>query len=222
MGFITLEDLKSPKKLGILICIIGGIQFIVVTLIAMFFYPGGYNFFFNYFSTLGVTVTSPTHTLPNVPNVISFIMFFMAIIIAGIVIIPFFIIIRTLFKDEKKMNIIAWIGSIVGIISAPFLMGVAIFPGNLFPGPTGLHSISAKSFFIIFALAIIIYSVAILLNKNYPNGYAIFSMIIAVVAIAYAIIPMGILDAFMQKMVVYSFIFWTLIQSLKVLKIVET
>ena len=222
MGLITLEDLKSPKKLGVFISIIGATQFIVITLIAMFYYPGGYNFFFNYFSTLGLTMTSPTHTLPNAPNVISFVMFFIAIIIAAISIIPFFLIIRTLFKDEKKTNIIAWAGSIVGIVSSPFLMGVAIFPANLYTGKTGLHALSAQYFFIIFAVAIIVYSIAILLNKDYPNGYAIFSIIIAIMAILYAVIDMGILDAFMQKMVVYSFITWVLIQALKVWQIVET
>ena len=227
MGIISLEDLKSPKKLGIFIVIVGGIQFIIVTVIAMFFYPGGYSFIFNYFSALGRTMTAATHTLPNTPNPISSVMFFIAIMIAAISIIPFFIIIRTLFKDEKRTNIIAWTGSIAGLAASPFLMGVALFPSDLFPGGTGLHGISALFFFLMFAIAIIIYSIAILLKDDYQNGYAIFGLVLAVFAILYAVkmfdfIGLGVIDALMQKSVVYSFIVWALIQGIKVWQVVET
>lgn len=227
MNLINLEELKSPKKLGIFIVIVGGLQFIVVTIIAMFFYPGGYNFFFNYFSALGRTTTAATHTLPNAPNVISFVMFFTAIIIVAISIIPFFLIIRILFKDQKNTNVIAWVGSIAGLASSPFLMGVAIFPSDLFPGGTGLHSLSAQFFFIMFAVAIVIYSIAIFLNDEYQNGYAIFGVVLAIFAIFYAIkifqiLGLGFLDAIMQKTVVYSFIVWAMIQSIKVWQVIET
>ena len=221
MGLIALEDLKSPKKLGVFITIIAAIQFIVVTIIAMFFYPGGYHFFFDYFSTLGRTMTAADHTLPNYPNPISSVMFFIAVVIAGVAIIPFALIIRTLFTEDKKTNIIATAGSIVACVSAPFLIGVALFPSDLYPGRNNLHGISAQGFFIIFAVAIIIYTIAILLNSKYPNWLAVFSIIIAVMAILYAAIDMGIIDAFMQKMVVYSFITWVLINAIKVWQIVE-
>ena len=225
MGLLTVEDLKNPKKLGVFFTIIAAIAFIGGTFIAMFFYPGGYNFFFNYFSHLGLTRTTATHPVPNAPNVISFYIFYVVVIITGIAVIPFSLVIRTLFTEDKKTNIIATIGSIVAIASSPFLMGVAIFPGDLFPsvgGVKGLHAICAQNFFLIFAVAIMIYAVAIVLHKEYANGYAIYSIALAVLAILYALIDMAMLDAFMQKMVVYLFISWVLINGIKVWNMVET
>ncbi len=187
----------------------------------MFFYPGGYNFFLNYFSALGRTTTAADHSLPNTPNPISSVMFTTTIIITGIALVFFWIGIVNLFSEKKITKILSLSGTAIGLISSPFLIGVGIFPGDLFPGPTGLHTISASVFFLLFAIAIILYSIAIFFKEDYPNGYAIIGLIFASLVILYVIDIFALIAPLAQKIIVYSFISWSLLQASKAWKIIE-
>ena len=57
MTRFTFESLKSWKRVACLIAVIGTLQMIILTLIAMILYPDGYSFSDHYFSHLGLTHT---------------------------------------------------------------------------------------------------------------------------------------------------------------------
>ncbi len=83
----------------------------------MFFYPGGYRFWFDHFSTLGLINTHSSSPIPGIPNKISFIMFVVTIIITGIALIPLWLILPSFFREKKDLKILSWTASSLGIIS---------------------------------------------------------------------------------------------------------
>jgi len=190
--------------------VLGGFQFIVVTFIAMLFYPDGYSFTENYFSHLGTTVT-----LRGKPNNVSSFLFLIACVITGAILIPFWIVITTLFSDKKITKYMSLLGSTMGVVSSPFLMGIAIFPGDT---QYELHLLSTRAFFLLFAFAIVVYSVAILLNRNYQNFYAYIGIFFFIIIVLFIFRFFASIGAIMQKIIVYSFISWSAIQIVKVWK----
>ncbi len=215
--FISLEDLKDKKHALIFLSGIGAISFIILTFIAMLFYPRPYNFFTDHFSMLGLINANPSFFgrippgLP-LPNPISSILFMSALTITAVATVPFWIIITSLFEENRNTKILSRFGSIVGLISSPLLIGIA-FPADVY---LEIHSISTMWFFLLFAVAIMIYTIAIFLNENYPNEYAIFGVIVVAVAILYVFIPFTPLNAMHQKIAVYLFIAWPLLQAKKI------
>lgn len=214
VDFISADDLKGWKRILLVITLMGGIQFLIVTILAMFFYPRPYNFFFDWFSSLGFVNANLTFKgAPFLFNGVSMVMFIVAILIVGVAIIPFFIVYQTRFKERTLTKILSRIGSTLGVVSGPFLMAVA-YPADVFP--LG-HTVGAMGFFLIFAFTIITFSIAIFFNKEYSNLYAVVGIIVAVNAILYIFLPdlipqLFIINAFHQKITVYSFVVWALIQ----------
>ncbi len=209
--FLSLENLKSWKRVCCLIAVIGGLQYMIVTIIAMLFYPDGYSFTGNNFSHLGMSVT-----VSGKPNPISSVLFLIACVIAGAVIIPFWIVITTLFSDTKTTRYISLIGSIFGVISGPCLMGVGIFPGDR---QYDAHLFVTRAFFLFFALAIVVYSLAILLERDYQNFYAFLGIGFFLVIVLHVLRFFISIGPLMQKIIVYCFIIWAAIQIIKVWKV---
>ena len=209
IGNFDLNQLKSWRRISCLFTVIGIILFIILTIIAMFTYPVPYSFAGHHFSTLGVTHTD----LGGFPNPVSMALFITALTIVAILLIPFWVIIRELFLNVEKGKISATIGSFFGICCSPLIMGVAIFPADVASFP---HSFSANGFFLSFALAIVLYSVAILMNQNYPNFYSYLGIGISIMVVLYVFNVFAFADALFQKICVYSFIIWAMIQIIKV------
>ena len=212
---IKKEYLKSWKHLSCIIALIGGIQFIVVTIVAMFFYPDGYSFTEDYFSFLGTTVNVRTYS----QNTISRILFVIACVVAGASLIPFWIVITTLFKDKEITRYLSYFGSLLGIIASPLIMGVGIFPGDKM---YDIHNFAARYFFLLFAIAILIYSIAILFNENYQNFYAFIGFGFSVLIVLYIMRVFIQIGPLMQKIIVYGFIIWATLQVLKIWKRIES
>ena len=209
VGFITKEDLKDWKRLSCLIGWFSAIQFIVVTLIAMLFFPGGYNFSGHYFSHLGLT------QVMGVPNPISRALFVIAGVLAGVGLIPFWIVMTTLFTKPLIARIISMIGSICGLISSPFLMALVIYPGDTYGFE---HMISTMIFFLLFAASIFIYSIAMLFKKDYPKIYPLIGVIFSIVIVMFMYGFFAAINVAMQKIVVYCFCLWTAFQGTRVWK----
>jgi hypothetical membrane protein len=209
---LTLEVLKSWKRVSCIITILGGFQFILLTFIAMIFYPGGYSFTENYFSNLGTTVTET-----GSPNNISRILFLIACVVVGASLIPFWTVLTTLFSKSKLTYCISLFGSSVGIASALCLMGVGIFAEDT---QNFLHSTSARMFFICIMIAILTYSFVILLNSEYPNIYSFLGVAFSISSILFLYIfrYSTQLSVVMQKIIVYGFCFWAVLQILRVWK----
>ena len=108
-------------------------------------------------------------------------------------------------------------GSIAGIISSPLLIALAIY-GYDYHGPE--HSFTTLWFFVLFAIAIMIYSIAINLNKNYPKYKiaAIISLLFSILNILFIVRVFSIINVIMQKIIVYGFISWTIFQVILIWK----
>jgi len=174
------------RKISYILSIIGCVQFVLLTSIAMLFYKGGtyidpsplgYIFWQNYFSDLGRTVA---HS--GIPNTTSFVLFTIALSLWGITQIPFYITFPILFKNYPNLRKICISGSILGIISGISYVGIAFTPSDI----TGsFHDLFVVIGFSFVFFSIILYSIVIFKNDNYPNFYAIILTISAFILSVY-------------------------------------
>ena len=216
---------SSWQKKAFPLVAVGSVQFVVLTLVAMLFYPGGtitdpatrgYSFFTNFFSELGLT---RTHS--GGPNTISFILFFVASTLAGAGLALFFVAFRSFFVQSTASKVLSAIGSLFGVISGICFIGVAWAPANLQPA---LHGQFVMWAFQAFPVAVILYAVAILLHKSYPKRFAAVFLAFAALLVLYVVLmmrgpgfatPQGLMiQATGQKAIVYASIVTTFIQSL--------
>jgi len=212
---LKLDALKSWKRLSCIIATLGGLQFIIITIIAaIFFYPDGYSITKDYISYLGTTVNVRT----GANNIISSILFAVTCVVVGLSLIFFWIVMTTIFDDDIITQIFSYIGSLLGFISSPLIMGVGIFPANTHYFE---HAISATYFFLSFAGAMFFYSIAILLKKDYNNIYALVGFIFSII-VGLIILRIFIqYNPIMQKIIVYGYILWAGLQITKIWKIID-
>lgn len=212
--FLKLEDLKSWKRVACLIPVIGALQFIIITIIAMIFYSGGYIFFDYTFSYLGTTIAEN-----GTDNTISRVLFIIACTITAISLNPFWVVMPTLFSEKNLTKYLSILGSICGVVSSPFLFLLAIIPGDIdFDG----HILATNIFFLLFAAAILIYSITIFLNEDYQNIYGIVGIAFSILIVLYPLVfrKIDLIRALMQKIIVYGFVIWVIYQNTKVWKVV--
>jgi hypothetical protein len=213
MTGLNLESIKSWKRLGCLITLIGGLQMLILTTIAMIVYPGGYDFSSQYFSHLGLSKSTN-----GSPNTISQALFMVGLIGAGIGLIPFWIIIPTLFSELKYVNYVAYLGSFIGIFTSPLLIGVAVFPGDT---QGALHGFCARYLFLTFSAAIFLYSIAIFFNRNYENIYGFVGIVFSVIIIMFIFRFFAFINPIMQKTIIYGFCLWSLYQISQIWKTIS-
>ncbi len=212
IDFLKLEELKNWKRLGCLLAVIGAVQFMVLSSVAMIFYPGGYSIMDNYLSHLGqIEVAGESNT-------ISYVLWVVATVVAGLILIPFWIVLRTLFTKTRG-NRISLIGTSLGVVSGPFLIGIGIFSMSTHASAHGLATIV---FFLLFAAAIAVYSVAILFNEEYPNMYSFVGVVFSILIVLFVGGAFAAIDVLMQKIIVYGFVVWVLFQVTKVWPAVGT
>jgi hypothetical membrane protein len=209
---------RNWRQYVFLATIVGCIQFVLLTFIAMLFYPGGthdepnakgYSFFNNFFSDLGLTVSPSGET-----NTVSFILFILSLTLAGLAIILFFITSTDLFKNTPGRTP-SLLGSIVGVFSGLSYIGIAFTPADLYLEWHGNFVLLAFSSFL---LVVILYTIAIYLNKGYPNRYAYVYLVFAVLLAIYLWLlfagPNDIrIQATGQKAIVYAEIICMFIQA---------
>lgn len=206
------------------------VQFVVLTAVAMLFYPGGthtdpttsgYSFFRNFFSDLGLT-----RTHGGWPNTVSATLFFIALTLAGSGLVLFFVAFPRFFAGSPLSKALSWLGSAFGVIAGLCFVGVAFTPANLYLSAHGQFVLRA---FQAFPLAVIFYVAAILCQRNYPRRYALVFAVFAVLLIAYLLLltrgpssrtPAGlVIQATGQKVIVYASVISILIQSLGALEV---
>jgi hypothetical membrane protein len=119
-----------------LVVFIGCGLFVLLTVIARLMYPGGlytgeltshYDFFRNFFSDLGRIALEN-----GKPNTASAILFCLALSIAGVGLVFFFVAFRNFFKGSRAGNILSLLGTIAGIASGLCFVGIAFAPYDLF------------------------------------------------------------------------------------------
>jgi hypothetical protein len=198
--------------------------FVLLTVAAMFTYPGGnylgeltrgYDFFRNFFSDLGrITVAG------NRSNIVSAVLFFFALSIAGIGLIFFFIAFRQFFQHDRIGQRWSLFGSIIGVASGLCFVGIACAPYDLF---LDIHYQLVFWAFRTFLFAVGIYAYVIFRQNQYPRQYGWVFIAFTVFLAAYlgllefgpkATTPTGlIIQATGQKIIVYVSIISVMAQS---------
>jgi uncharacterized YccA/Bax inhibitor family protein len=174
---------------------------------AALFYPGGYDYFGYYFSDLGAV-----EARNGEPNSISRSLFSVALTIIALSLIPFWLIIHRLFRESAVERVLSILGSALGLLSSPFAIGVGLFPIDT---QLETHFIVTLILVLLFASASLLYSIAIILNQNYPNYLGLMAFILLAVSVASFATSLSdpSLGAFLQKIVAYGYFVWTLIPT---------
>jgi len=196
---------SSVGRLACLVAVFGVVQFLLLTFLAAFFYPGGYDYFGYYFSDLGAVIARNGE-----PNPISAILFSVALTIVAIALIPFWLILRSIFKESRLGGVLSTLGSMLGLTSSPFIIGVALFPIDT---QLDTHILATLIFFSLFVLSTIFYSIAIILNKNHSNYFGLVGIVLFVVSLAIFVDPLAPHVAFLQTIVTYGYFIWVLLQT---------
>ena len=102
----------------------------------------------------------------------------------GALLIPYFLAIPKIFNGQKEARWFCIAGSIAGFFLGIMLIGASLTPADLF---LDIHlTFGMLAFFVGLPLAIL-FSVAILTNKEYPNSYAIIYAVLGIVLFAFII-----------------------------------
>ncbi|MFX1444962.1 MAG: hypothetical protein ACFFHV_16240 [Promethearchaeota archaeon] len=216
--------LKNWREIAYLLASIACIQTIILTIIAMFFYAGGtvrdptypgYSFWGNYFSDLGRTVAFSGRS-----NLISMVIFTIALCIMVPLSIPFFVAIPHFFREQRDEKRLSILGSIFGIVSALLMLGVAFTPWDLYEEA---HNLFARTSFIASFIMALLFTITILKNNVYPNRYAFvyiaflifmgIHLVLIFFVVDYTTEESYVIYASTQKIMVYSFFVCFLIQS---------
>ncbi len=204
--------------------IVGSALFVMLTLIAMFFYPGGslsgqqtagYSFFKNFFSELGFTVTSSGQ-----PNQVSAALFFIALSMAGSGLALFSLAFPQFFWNSTTGKILSVLGSIFGVLSGVCFVGVAFAPANLY---LEVHKNFVLWAFRLFPAAAFFYAIAIFRQPGYPKQYGWIFVAFGILLVLYILLlekgpeadtAQGLItQATGQKIIVYASLISIMIQS---------
>jgi hypothetical membrane protein len=217
---------KTANRRGrlFLLAMAGCLQFVLLSTVAMFLYPGAtytdntttaYSFTQNFFSDLGRTAAHDGD-----PNAVSMVLFIIALSVAGLSLILFFLTVPPHFAENRTARWLSIAGSIVGVISGIGFIGIAAVPSDV---NLTLHTDFVYVAFTGFLLVVFLYSAAILKSRTYPRAYAYAYFAYAVVLAVYLVVLFSgpdietdgglVIQAVGQKIVVYTGIICVVIQS---------
>ena len=198
--------------------------FVLLTVAAMFAYPGGtftdpttvgYDFFRNFFSDLG-RVAAPN----GQSNTVSMILFLTALVLTGVGLILFFIAFRSFFANDGAGTLLSLLGTVIGVASGMCFVGIALVPYDLF---FDVHYQLVFWAFRTFLIAVGIYAVVIFWQKDYPRKYGWIFVAFAIFLAGYILLlefgPEAtssaglIIQATGQKVIVYVSIISVMAQS---------
>ncbi len=185
------------------IVLYGVFQFFLLTFLAAFLYPGGYDYLNYYFSDLGAVIARNDEV-----NTASSILFFIALTTVSITLVPFWLGLLKFFDQSKAERISSILGSALGLICSPLLLGVALFPLDI---QLEIHFVFVIAQFSIFSFAVLLYSIALLLSRRYPYLHGLFGLIVLSIGVTLIFDPIGQYAALLQKIVVYSYFFWVIV-----------
>lgn len=223
--------IQNWRDFSFLLVIIGIVQYLTLTTIAMFFYPGGnivnpnaqrYSFFTNFISDLG-----RTKSISGKSNITALILYTIAGIFFSISLIIFVIALRDIFKDDEKTKRISNFIMILGIISAIFMVLGYLTPWDIY-GST--HVFCGLVFTATGVLTLLLYAIAILFKKQYSNKMAFLLLFVFSFAVINLLIitflkynansyESLVFQVTLQKFTMYSFIFSFLIQGFYTFKL---
>ena len=151
--------------------------------LAMVLYPGGtlidedaegYSFFENFYSDLGMA-----QTYGGEPNTLSLLLFASVNVLNGIALVFFSVIMPSYFTATRLERFSSRVGSICGVLAGVSSVGSVVTPWDLC---LSAHLVFTFATSALFLLAFVFYSVAMLKNRGYPNGYvAVFAVYLVII-----------------------------------------
>jgi hypothetical membrane protein len=197
------------------ILVFGGIQYLVLSTIAMALYPGGtkynnltigYLFWNNMLSDMGRTVA---HN--GTSNLVSCALFIMTMCLLAFAFVPFYVELTKQFTSTQRCMKYARVAGLLGIITGSLLALSASFPQDLFPQ---LHLRLAQASFVALAPSMIVYWWLVRGNRGFPRPCAPALLAFAIIILAGIMVTIasgtGIdavtvtVQATTQKVMVYS------------------
>lgn len=227
-----LNTIKA-RSLGFLASIFGCCQFIILTTIAMFVYPGGssnnptasnYQFFDNFFSDLGLV-----QAINGGDNLASQILFTIALTIVGITLIFYFLSMPSFFPSKKVTKWLSIVASINGSISAIAYIGIGFTPADLY---IDLHMTFVYFGFTSLLLTTILFTIVIFLSKAFPNFYGWLYLVFSLTQFLYLVILYAgailfspsmnhLMQVIGQKVIVYTEILCFAVQSFGAWRVIK-
>ena len=205
---------RSIGRLACLVTVLGVGQFLILTFFAALLYPGGYDYLGYYFSDLGAVAARNGE-----PNLISSKLFFVALTVVALALVPFWFVVRSLFTESRVGKVLSTLGSALGLMSSPLIVGVALFPIDT---QLSTHILVTLIFFSLFVLATLLYSIAITLNQNYPKYFGLVGLVLFAISLVILMDPLAPHVALLQTIVTYGYFVWTLIPILLVWPLVRS
>jgi hypothetical membrane protein len=186
-------NLKRWKKYAGISVIIGNLLFWLLIVVAMFFYTGGtrdspsapgYSFWGNTISDLGRTVSYNGGF-----NIISMILFTIALVLFAILSIPLYLVFPKLFSAKPLESISAKVGSVLGFITSIGLIAIVFAPADI---ANTLHWIFAYVMYIALFFSGAFYVFSLFLNPHVPKIYAqIFTAYCIILFVSLLVIIIG-------------------------------
>jgi hypothetical protein len=183
---------KNWRNWGYILVMIIPIQYVIFISASMYYYVGGtiidpnsqgYSFCINFLSDLG-----RTKSYSGKANTTSSILFTIAYLLFGILLIPFLIAVPHFFNGNQRDIRLSKLGSFFGVLSAITLIGIALTPWDIY---TVAHGIFAGIQPLTVVLSLILYSIVMFHNEEYPNRYALTFLALTAIWIISVIIPLS-------------------------------
>ena len=186
-----------------LISVVGIVQFLFLTFVAACFYPGGYDYFGYYFSDLGAV-----NARNGEPNTLSSTLFSVSLPGVALSLVPFWISVRNLSGESKLGRVLSGIGSASGLLSTPFILGVALYPMDT---SLNAHILTTMLFFTFFMAGIVSYSAMFIVSSEHPSSHGIMGLLLFSLSIPIFMYPTASYVAFLQKVLAYGCFIWVLL-----------
>lgn len=219
-----MKELSPWQRRTFLFTIYAAIQFLLLTVIAMWLYPGGtavdpttagYDFFRNFFSDLGLQ-----HSHSGVYQPLTAGLFFVALSTAGVALILFSVAFRAFFLASALGRWLGYGAIFSGVVSGLGYLLVALTPADL--RPEG-HMFGVYVAFLAFPLSAAAYALNIYRQPRFPNRYGHILLAFTALLLIYLGFlfwgpgldsPTGlIIQATAQKVIAYAAIFSLLLTA---------
>ena len=180
---------KDWRRWSYILLMLSVIEFLILSSIAMYFYPGGtnadnntsgYDFFLNYYSDLG-----RFRAFNGERNQVSFWLFNISIIVFGISSAVYFVALREFFQDSIKEQKYSKLGTMMGVVSGCCLSCVGFLPDDILHDP---HIYFTVSGFVLAFFTALAYIAAISFSERVPKKMALVFKIFVVIFVVYFVV----------------------------------
>jgi hypothetical protein len=227
MTYIQPADAPVQRALFGVVAVVCAL-FFAATAVAMLLYPGGsvanpgadrYAFFENFFSDLGQTHVG--YGDAGTSNLAAMMLFAFSLIAVALGLALFFVIFSRLFRRSGNAILLSRIAALCGFVTCVSFIGVALTPWNLFLNE---HNLFVTWAFRSFLAAVLLLTIATMLEPGFPRSFASVFGVFALVLGAYvgllafgppASTPAGsVVQVTGQKVIAYASVLVVLIQAL--------